>query len=374
MAQLVDTVEGTPRYTIRFSEPADKDGIIDLYNCTFGDGSKEWFEWKYGENPATEHVPIIVATYQGEVVGARPCVPFRMRVGNRTVGAIRFGDTMVDADHRRRGLFTRMTQRMMKYYAALEPAFGFNHPNELSLPGYQTLGGRVVGQFSIAYRIQNPAALLGERANGPVAHGVSMTAPLAQAYLKGRERFTPPIESDITVTRHHTPPAETLAALYEEGPPEGIHAERTSRFYEWRFRNPQWEYATYVASRDEPVAAVIAGTQQSGDKIVTTLAEAVPMTGAEERKAAFATLVRRILEDNEDVDLLAYSGRVIPESVLHAVGFHQDTKPPLSWLASENRLVAHELGGEVCTDWRVNGVNLLEPSNWSLSFCEQDAR
>lgn len=362
------------QYTIRFLEPADRAAFVEMYDETFGDGSEEWFEWKYVENPATEHVPVVVATHGGELVGARPCVPFRMRIGDRTVGAIRFGDTMVHADHRRRGLFTRMTRRMMVYYAALEPAFGFNHPNDLSLPGYRTLGGRVIGRCPIAYRIQNPAALLEGHLTGLAAYGVSMTTPLVRAYLDWRERLAPSTASGLTVTRHGTVPAETLTALYETMPPTGIHAERTAAFYRWRFRNPLWTYTTYVAHRDGPVAAVVTGTRKSDGMTVTTLAEGVPMTGNDERKTAFAALVRRLLEDTVDADLLAYSGQAIPKSVLQPVGFHRDTEPPLSWLASETQLVAHDLGGGTWTDWRVNGMNLLDPSNWALSFCEQDAR
>lgn len=374
MARTADAAGETTRYTIRLFEPDDRTAFIDLYDGTFGDGSEKWFNWKYVENPAVEHIPIVVAMCGDELAGARPCVPFRMRVGDHTVVALRFGDTMVHVDHRRRGLFTRMTRRMMEYYATLEPAFGFNHPNEFSMPGYRKLGGRVVGRMPVAYRIQNPAALLNGRIDGPAARGLSMATPLARAYLDGRERLAAPAESGVTVTRHGSIPVETLAELYAAGPPNGIHAERTAEFYGWRFRNPQWEYTAYVASRDDPVAAVVTGTQRTGDVTVTNLTEVVPMAGNEGRAAAFSALIDRILEDTVDSDLLAYSGRAIPESLLGSVGFHRDTRPPLSWLANETRLVAHELSGEPCPTWSVNGANLLDRSNWSLSFCEQDAR
>lgn len=376
MAQTIDTIAGAPRYTIRLSEPADMSGIVDLYDHTFGGGSEEWFEWKYVENPATEHVPIVVATHDGEVVGARPCVPFRMRVGEHTVGAIRFGDTMVDPNHRRRGLFSRTTRRMIEYYSALEPAFGFNHPNQLSLPGYRTLGGRVVDRFSVAYRIQNPAALLDGRTEDRAAHahGARLATPFVRAYLEGRDRLAPDDVPGITVTRQDSPPAETLATLYETDPPTGIHAERTAEFYEWRFRNPKWEYVTYVASRDEPIAAVVAGTGRIDGAAVTTLTEVVPMASNERREAALSALIGRVLEDHRDADLLAYAGESIPESLLRSAGFHRDTNPPLSWLANETRLLVHNLSDEQRPDWRVEGTNLLDPSNWSLSFCEQDAR
>ena len=373
MAQTADTSEKGDQYAFRFYEPGDRSAFVSLYGETFGDASERWFDWKYVENPATEHVPVVVATWENELVGARPCVPFRMRVGDRRATAIRFGDTMVAPDHRRQGLFTRMTRRMIEYYAALEPAFGFNHPNEFSLPGYRTLGGRVIGQLPVAYRIQNPAALLSGRLTGPVARGVSMATPLARAYLDGRERLVE-TDSGISVTRHTTAPAETLAALYDLDPPEGIHAERTPAFYEWRFGNPQWRYSTYVARREKPIAAIVTGTRKIDGATVTTLTEAVPMAGNSARNAAFSALVGRIIEDTVASDLLAYNGRAIPEGVLRSFGFHRDSQAPLSWLANETQLVAYELGGNVCPEWRVNGTNLLDGSNWSLSFCEQDAR
>lgn len=374
MARSVETGREADRYAFRLFEPPDEAAFISLYDATFGGGTEEWFEWKYTENPAAGYVPIVVATHDGELVGARPCVPFRMRVGDRTVGAVRFGDTMVHPDHRRRGLFTRMTRRTIEYYAALDTAFGFNHPNENSLPGYRTMGGRVVGRFPVAYRVQNPAALADGRVDGPAALGVSAATPLARAYLDGRARLSLSADSEVTVTRHATTPAETLAALYEAGPPAGIHAERTPEFYAWRFRNPQWEYRTYVARDEGPIAGIVTGTRRVDGATVTTLAEAVPMAGTDDRRDAFAALVGRIVEDAADADLLAYSGRAIPEDVLAAAGFRHDDRPPLSWLARPNLLVTHELGGGAFSEWKVNGMSLLDSENWSLSFCEQDAR
>lgn len=374
MARTAGVTDENDRYAFRLFEPPDRKEFVSLYDETFGGGSEEWFEWKYVENPATEHVPIVVATRGDELVGARPCVPFRMRVGDRTESALRFGDTMVHPDHRRRGLFTRMTRRTVEYYAALDPAFAFNHPNEFSLPGYRLLGGRVIGRDPIAYRIQNPAALIEGRADGPAARGLSMATPLVRAYLDGRERLARDADPEITVTRHDSIPAETLAALYRTDPAAGIHAERSVEFYEWRFRNPRWEYATYVARGDDPLAAIVTGSGRLASASVTTLTEVVPLAGNEKRKTAFSALIERILDAEEETDLLAYSGQAIPEPVLRAVGFHRDGTPPLSWLANATVLVAHELGDGACPEWRVNGVSLLEESNWSLSFCEQDAR
>lgn len=374
MAQATETTAQTDPYTIRLFEPSDRDAFVDLYDATFGEGSDEWFQWKYVENPATEHVPIVVATHRGTVVGARPSVPFRMRVGDRTVSALRFGDTMVHPDHRRQGLFTRMSRRAMTYYGALEPEFAFNHPNEYSLPGYRTLGGRVVGRHPVAYRIQNPASLVDGRLDGPAALGAAMATPLARAYLDGRDRLAAGRETDVSVERYETIPAETFTSLAEEEPVDGIHAERSADFYDWRFRNPQWEYHAYVARRDGPIAGIVAGTRRTSGTLVTTITEAVPLAGNEARTATFATLLDRVIEDSAESDLLAYNGRAIPETVLRSAGFHRDTMTPLSRVARPTWLIAHKLSGELYPVWKVNGMNLLDLSNWSLSFCEQDAR
>ncbi|MFC6757485.1 hypothetical protein ACFQER_13440 [Halomicroarcula sp. GCM10025894] len=61
------------RYDIRWYRAADRAQYIDLYADVLGSWqhSPEWFDWKYVSNPYVDHVPIVVATADGDLVGAR---------------------------------------------------------------------------------------------------------------------------------------------------------------------------------------------------------------------------------------------------------------------------------------------------------------
>ncbi|WP_331233273.1 GNAT family N-acetyltransferase [Natronorarus salvus] len=364
---------GTEEYAVRLYEPGDREAFERLYDTVFGEGSEEWFDWKYVENPAVSHVPIVIAECGGDLVAARPCVPIWMTAGDERVLAIRFGDTMVHPEHRRRGLFSRTTRWCLEYYTDVEPVFGFNHPNDASLPGYRKLGGRVVGRTPVRYRVQNPVALL-DGSGDLFSRGERVARPLTRAYFGARERFAPPT-SGLSVRRERSIPVETLSRLYGRAPPDGVHAERGAEFYRWRFANPQWRYTAYVAERgDEPLSAVVTGERSVGGVDLVTLVEVVPLAENHARVDAVSALFSRIVADHADADLLAYSGRAVPGVVLSRYGFHADDVAPLSFVARPTELVVYDLTGGRAPSWSVGGYGLLDPGSWALSFCERDAR
>ena len=120
-------------YRIRFLRTAERESFLELYRPILGPATPEWFDWKYLENPAVSHLPILVAESEstGELAAARPQVPFRMLVDGEEVNGLRFGDTIVHEDHRRRGLFTKTTTEAMDYYRRNSYALAFNFPNDL---------------------------------------------------------------------------------------------------------------------------------------------------------------------------------------------------------------------------------------------------
>jgi hypothetical protein len=159
-----DGQSGGDDYTIRFFEPADRDGFLELYRSVMGPATEAWFRWKYEDNPYVAHVPVVVAVDDADgVVAARPQVPFRMQAGENRTLALRFGDTIVHEDHRRRGLFTRTTAFAMDYYSGQPPRFAFNFPNSLSEPGYRNVGGELVQELVTRYRVHDPGSVLEDR-------------------------------------------------------------------------------------------------------------------------------------------------------------------------------------------------------------------
>lgn len=360
-------------YSIRFFEPDDRASFLDLYRTVMGPATEPWFRWKYEENPYVAHVPVVVAVADGEVVAARPQVPFRMRVGDERTLALRFGDTIVHPDHRRRGLFTRTTAFAMEYYSAQPPRFAFNFPNSLSEPGYRTVGGELVQELVTHYRVHDPASVVGD-APLPGPEGLAKAGSRLVAAARSAERALRSTD-DHRVVRYDTPPADRLAALAEASGETRAHAVRDEAFYRWRFRNPRWSYATYLAERGEAaVAGLVTGTAETERGTVTNIMEPVPLDPAVRSTGATGSLLAAVVEDNADSDLVAFAGGSIESSVLRRFGFLPDDRRPLSMAASPSRQIAYDLAGPDERAWTVGGLDLRRPENWALTFSEHDSR
>lgn len=365
-------------YEVRRFEPGDADGFRSLY-ATVMDERKghEWFAWKYAENPYADGAPGMVAMHNGTLVAARPLLALPVRVDGEREVALQPADTMVHPDHRRQGLFTRMTERALEHYGADHPFF-FNFPNERSREGYRKLGWAVVSERESYYRIQNPRALGRSRGDGVAVRLASAAAtPVARAYCAIRDR-TAPASPDIAV-RTASDPAATLAGLAVSPPPDRIHAARDEEFYRWRLGNPDWEYTAYVAEREgDPTAAVVAGTASdaggatdSGSATdwgptTTQILDVAPLEGAPED--ALAAAVGRIVADHAATDVFVAPPQGIPAGVLRAFGFHADSGPPFSWVASPTSHVVRALPADRSTQ----GSPLADPGGWLLTFVEAD--
>ncbi len=354
-------------YDIRQYRPNDRAGFLSLYRTVMGgERGDDWFDWKYEENPYTDHVSMIVGVSEGEIVGARPLFALPLAVDGACEIALQPGDTMVHPEHRRQGLFTRMTERAIERYAEDHPFF-FNFPNDQSLPGYLKLGWEVVSRRSSYYRIENLEKIAESRNSGDAIRLISKIAtPVARGYYGFRDRTISPA-ADRTVRAESDTPAEELSALYRTAVPDAVHALRDDQFYRWRLENPDWEYTTYIADRETgPVAAIVAGTSVGQNPTTTKLSDVVPLVSAPE--PALESLIGRILTDHPETDLFVAPSQGIPEAVLRKFGFRSDTAFPLSFLTSRTTHVVRRLAGDRERDERA----VSDPERWLMTFLEED--
>jgi GNAT superfamily N-acetyltransferase len=367
-------------YEIRSYEPADRDAVLDLYGTTFGPRSEAWFEWRYVDNPFLPEVPIVVAEHDGDVVGARPSLPFPLRVGDDTALAVLQVDPMVHPDHRRQGLFTRMVSEVYDRYADREPTVSIGFPDEPVKDALERLGDELslhagVGvPFPEYYRVQDPDAMARSATDDAVPQALArLSTPVARGYLAVRDSLGSR-ETDIAVESVDGVPAGRLADLALGGQPRAAHARRTEEFYRWRFANPRFEDRTYLASRDgEPTAAMVLSrlTDPAIDTDGATVAEVVPLEGDADRDEAVAALLDRAVADAADADLLAATGSGVPAELLADRGFHADTAFPLSGLSTTNYLIARPLTDDDVSEWTVGGRRLASPDNWRFTYCER---
>lgn len=360
-------------YRIRAFEPDDEEAFLSLNRVAMGGRTDhEWFAWKYLDNPYLEGVQILlVEDEDASLAGARPVFPLLVSIGGEHHTALVLADTMVHPDHRRQGIFRRMTERTLELYRDEGHAMIFNFPNYRSRPLYLDSDWRQVEEWTTYYRVADPrrvAYARSDRATFQLAG--RLAGPIAAAYHALREwtasNVTP--GEEVTVRRETTPPVEALATLYRSNVPDEIHAVRDETFYGWRLDNPQWEYVTYLAERDgEPVAAVIAATADQGGVLTTRIADVAPLA-CDHLTGELTALLARIIDDYADTDLFGAPSGVIPESVLTDFGFLPDDSPPLNAIADVTIKVVRPFDDR----WEIGGLDVADPDNWRTTFLEID--
>lgn len=355
-------------YVVRSFRPDDLDEFLDLHSQIFGpDCGREWFDWKYEDNPYVDHVPIIVAEADDALAGARPLFALDMSVDGDRHLALQPGDTMVHPDHRRQGVFTRMTEAAIDRYSDGDPSFFFNFPNQQSGPGYLKLGWESVADQATYYRVQNPPTLLEQGSDASWASTVGRAlGPLVGGYNRlSNARLGSPDE--ISVRRFESVPSDTMAALASNRGGDGIHVMRDEQFYDWRFDNPTWDYAAYVAERaGEPITGMVVGTTDEPGYTTTKVTDVAPLP-REAPDDGLEALLRRLVSEYDDSDLLA-APPAMSQSAVRRAGFHGDDRPPLSYVGDQTTHVVRTLTGE----WTVDGVDITDEANWRLTFSEQD--
>lgn len=375
-----ESTEDEDPYEIRPYEPDDRDDFLELYDLVFGDAdgamseaeASRWFRWKYEDNPYTDHVPMIVAVHDGRVVGTKPCFALELRAGSRTLRGLQPADVMVHPDHRRRGLYSRTTERLKEHYREREPALFFNFPNPATLSGSLKHGWQIVEQVPTYYRIQHPDSMIDTADDDRLTALSSATSPLFNGYLRARDAVRRDV-SDVSVERTKSIPGERFADLYREAIPQTLHANRDETFYGWRFENPEWDYDAYVARRGgEPIAGIVTGTAMRDGSLVTCLTDIVPLAETPDRRDGLVAIVERVIEDRRDVDLIATSGDAIPTDLLESFGFHSDLSLPLSAVSQPTTQVTYPIADDGGHEWTVAGRAVADASNWTVTYAEQD--
>ncbi|WP_313692253.1 GNAT family N-acetyltransferase [Halorarum halobium] len=357
--------------TIRWYRADDRERYLDLHEDVLGERPRgeDWFEWKYESNPYVDHVPIVLAEHEGELVGARSFFALPMSVGRRRHAALQPCDTMVRRAHRRRGLFTRMTEEAIDRYEREEPAFFFNFPNEATLSGNRKLGWRVVGQDPRHYRIEDVGTLVASRTDNPgLRLAGAVSTPVVAGYNRLRQAMASR-SSDVSVRRASGVPADALASIYRRRVPEAIHTVRDRPFYRWRFENPDWAYTTYVTEGDPDPVGMVVAVPRNGAGVsegVTRVVDVVPLRG-DERTEQVAALLDRVQSDNADSELFVAPSGVLDRTLLRRFGFRRDDRAPVSYLKQPRMHAVRSLSA-----WEIEGLDVTRPENWRMTFAELD--
>ncbi|MFC7070316.1 GNAT family N-acetyltransferase [Halobaculum lipolyticum] len=370
-----------PRTTIRPHGSGDRAGFLDLYEAVWGRRrGAEWFRWRFEENPYLDEVPMVVAEADGRIVGAEPCVVFPLAVGDETRLAFQPADWMVHPDHRRQGLFTGMTERLLDRYADGPQCCYYNYPSDAIRPGLRSQGWRDVGPVPTYYRVQNVERLASGRlaTDQPAAEHALALGQVGLSMARGVFSLAAGSDADgWAVERHESVPVDTLVRIYRSGVPDGIHVRRDAAFYRWRFANPLWETTTYVAVGDDgPAASLIAATSDDGDLRCVWALDVLPADGSASL-GSYEALLSAVVADAADADVVKCAGIGLPETALRRCGFRRDDAFPLSAVSKRTTAVVRGVdpdGGDPTgrEPWRTTGVDPLDDDAWAIQLCGQD--
>jgi GNAT superfamily N-acetyltransferase len=140
---------------IRPALPADIPGIVSVLRESLGDArlpkSETSWRWKHLDNVFGPSY-VLLAVDDGVIVGVRPFMRWRWQQGNNIIRSVRAVDTATLPRYQGRGVFSRLTNKLVEDCAADGVAFIFNTPNEKSMPGYLKLGWKGVGRLAISVR------------------------------------------------------------------------------------------------------------------------------------------------------------------------------------------------------------------------------
>lgn len=364
-------------YEVRRLRADDVDAFFDLLDSVAGrDLGREWFRWKFEENPYVYHVPVFVAERVGgdedasghtdsELVAAQPFFVLELSVAGHRHLAMQPCEALVRPDHHGRGLRSRLNDAAVRTYREDTARFVFDFVDEPAGAGYQRLGWERVGDVAAYCRVQDPNIPREPTPSGWASRAVQAlrTRLGTSGRLSDRRLHIP---RDVTVEVHESVPAGTLASIEYDTRRTTIHAHRDRRYYGWRFDDPTQSYTTYVAERrGEPVAAVVVAAAGE-DGTAAELTEITPYP-REDPHGALEALLRRIVEEHADEPLLA-APAALPKGLAARAGFRPDDRLQLTERASRRTQVVRELGHGL----DVAGVDVADPGNWAVTFADRD--
>jgi predicted N-acetyltransferase YhbS len=360
-------------YTIRPYETGDADGVRALFETVWGsDRSTEWVAYRYETTPYLDGPAMIVAEWDGEVVGARPFLGLPVQAGGVDATAVYLGNVMVHPEHRRQGLFTQMTTLATDAYADSDASFFFNFANEQSAPGYRNLGFEPVGAGpEKRLRIQRPGQVVLDRTSLPFGRRLADLLDDAVAAVRSHRRHDR--VSDLwRVEREPGVAAALLARLYDDADhPSAIHTRREETLYRWLGNGPYWQYETYVASTgDAPAAAILVRRHSERRDRDAWVVDVVPPC-SRNHQDAYRALLDAVLADYSESPVVSTTGpivheRLLPEATLREFGFLSSTLPGLAQTVGlENTMFFYPLG-ESTKALSLGGLDLRDPENWAV--------
>lgn len=140
---------------IREAVEADTRAIVELLKLSLGESlmpkSELFWRWKHFANPFGPSS--VLLAFEGEsLVGVRAFMRWDWRANDNVIKSMRAVDTATHPSHQGKGIFRKLTLRLVESCEEMKLGFIFNTPNKKSKPGYLKMGWSEVGRLPIRLR------------------------------------------------------------------------------------------------------------------------------------------------------------------------------------------------------------------------------
>lgn len=165
-------VDGEPRHKSAKTQTvdifpyqaSDKPEVLQLLQLGLGGEGGIWddervWNWKHEASPFGQSKVMLARSPGGELMGLRAFMRWEFRLGNNLLKGYRPVDTVTHPDHRRKGVFSALTEYAVNEAVDEGTDLLFNSPNSQSLPGYRKLGWSRVDEVALLMKIARPVRL-----------------------------------------------------------------------------------------------------------------------------------------------------------------------------------------------------------------------
>ena len=345
--------------------------LVELFKNSFNlEMSLNYWRWKYLENPINPREPkLVVAVDKERIVGARPLMLAKLRIGQQILSVAQPCDTMVHPEYRRKGIFKRMNIMAINYYQEQEMGLFYNIPNSMSRSGYLKQGWKKVLQIENLLYLNNASAVITEKLGNPLLGKV--LGFFYNILPKQTHDLDKEINQDYYVSISYSFPEELrkIDSLYNV---ECIEIVRSEKYLNWRFDKHPVNIYTYiiVKKREELLGyAVIKSVNENGLKTGRIVDYLVKNNDLDCFRALMYYSLVEFKKSDCDIIIFGYIyNSDFQKVLLSQFGFISPLSFPYNYfIKGENFLVARELNKNL-----INQIDIYDQSNWNLTYLYAD--
>ena len=345
-------------YNFREIKSGDIPEIVELEKHLWGNDYKQnlqHFKWKHVNTPFSETLLGAVATFKNKIVAYRGCVKTVWQLKRKKYDILSFSDVVVHPLHRRKGLFSSLTNYILEIYQNRSFHLSLNlSSNDKSQPGYIKLGWKL---------FYNPEKLVCHTFTGLVRYGLAK-----KGYsIKSKKTFLGLFDNiEISAKFYHKALSDLINQIAK--PFRKFYLIKDETFFKWRFLSPRRNYLVcYYWDKDVIIGYIILNFSE-----VVRTAEIIDY-GEKDGSGSLLRLVQFIKRislftivtipnyniDNTLVDILSKNS-FKPHSFLV-----RQNVPPILIRPVRNTFTEK--------DWFIDGIDSRNIENWDITAICSDA-